>query len=1025
MNARPVVLTLLLILSSLSMALGDINTLQLQDSTPVHQAGDTVDCGTNASNVSLEVGSSEAEYNTGDTFEGWADAYCGVWNQSYYIAWGFVFNGETGSFMVNNGTFLFQTNNSSVSYHPTHTDHMNENTVNHYYLTAGNWTLQAHLYVDNGSGGWDSVSAQSEAFTVSTNLSTTACGYDTQQIDLMNSTSSAEILPVGDAWSVWFFVDCPMFTADNNVSYVLTNHNNSSFTPVEWHHNYSLDALWNHCNTYCYMEPDGSGWYYQRMFIYGHNEYSPLPEGLYDFNLTASYYNTSTQSWEVMEEISLTFEVWNASSFPDSGPEVDDAEVDVVVAEEEYTDGESISGSISLTNLVAGEDYIIDYFFNGTGVGSNSLNFTATNESHLEQVVLSSLSPGEYCLGANIYHVDETGWANFLVYDEDCFIVTGTGTSTNEDCDPPAHEDTSNLTVTLDQSAYDENETMIITLTMTCPATNGDRMYVTVWVEDENGLVGSAIDDVWDSSSDETVVYTYNTTAYTGSGTGEYTLYAEYYGDVLADFDFLDDDTVSFTVGEVPDSELCVVLDAEGNEVENLVFGAAGYNVSDYTENNNVTYGLPYQADIMTLCSATGGAVNQIQYWIEAEATGETTNVTYVEWTSTDGAGYEFMIQESAVIDMGPGIYILYTEYYVALDGMNFEFVDDDVDMVVFEVVDTDDNENIEPQLNCSELDTSGIDGEILIFNVSASYDEDDAVLAYIDVCWTPTNVTMWYTVTLNHTSSGTTVEGWEAQGVANFPTWWYALEHDEGHVTFPMDQHYGVANAWDLQVSSLPYSGEYCFNAHLKVFDDTNGGFHFMDEDGPVCFDVVLTNNENDGENESEGNEAGENATSDADGDGVADADDQCPDTPVGATVDATGCVPVDNSWNNVPPVVSAVIISPNLPMADEALTCAFMAFDADDDEVTTTLEWKVNGNVIAADVDTIDSGYSAGDDVMCTVVGWDGQTYGNTDADSVTILPSPDDVETAAQGLPALGTIGTLVAIAFGVGLTRRQDD
>ena len=47
------------------------------------------------------------------------------------------------------------------------------------------------------------------------------------------------------------------------------------------------------------------------------------------------------------------------------------------------------------------------------------------------------------------------------------------------------------------------------------------------------------------------------------------------------------------------------------------------------------------------------------------------------------------------------------------------------------------------------------------------------------------------------------------------------------------------------------------------------------------------------------------------------------------------------------------------------------------------------------------------------------------NTDADSVTILPSPDDVETAAQGLPALSTIGTLVAIAFGVGLTRRQDD
>ena len=168
------------------------------------------------------------------------------------------------------------------------------------------------------------------------------------------------------------------------------------------------------------------------------------------------------------------------------------------------------------------------------------------------------------------------------------------------------------------------------------------------------------------------------------------------------------------------------------------------------------------------------------------------------------------------------------------------------------------------------------------------------------------------------------------------------------------------------------------------------------------------------------------ETTPTDSDGDGVADEDDLCPDTPVGATVDATGCVQVDNTWSNVPPVVSAVIISPNLPMADESLTCAYSVFDADNDDVTTTIQWEINGNVIAVGVDTIESGYGVGDDVVCTVVGYDGQTTGNTDADSVTILPSPDDVETAAQGLPALSTVGTLLAIALGVGfLTRRQDD
>ncbi|MEL0313207.1 MAG: hypothetical protein VXA43_07430 [Candidatus Poseidoniales archaeon] len=897
MNARPVVLTLLLILSSLSMALGDINTLQLQDSTPVLQAGDTVDCGTNASNVSFEVESSEQEYNTGDTFEGWADVYCGIWNETYMVNWSLVLEGYGAA--QGYGLSHFETNASTVSYHSTHTDHMNENEAIKYYLNEGNWTFYATLSVDDGAGGWTTLFSLQDDFTVSANLSTTACTYTTDRINLMRSEPSAEILPEGDPWSMWFWVFCPHQFLDNKISFVLTNQNNSSYGPVVLEHNYSLfeissGGLSSNCDGFCYLQSDNDGgeWYYLRQFyiapwststtngsdIVSFNE--GLPEGVYDLNVTASFYNNTAQDWEFVESKDIEFEVWNASTFPDMGPDVDDTEATVTVAEQEYTDEESISGSISLTNLVEGEEYLIDYFLADLGGGA-SVNFTATNESHLEQVVLASLTHGEYCLGANIYHVDETGWANFLVYDEDCFIVTGT--STNEDCDPPAHEDTSNLTVTLDQSAYDENETMIITLTMTCPATNGDRMYVTVWVEDENGLVGSAIDDVWDSSSDETVVYTYNTTAYTGSGTGEYTLYAEYYGDVLADFDFLDDDTVSFTVGEVPDGEPCVILDEQGNIAEELIY-APGY-WTNLTESGNATYGVPYTAEIITLCSATGGAVNQIQYWIESEATGETTEVTVVEWTSTDGAGYEFMIEEDAVIDMGPGKYILHAEYYWALDGMNFEFVDDDIDWMWFVVVESDS------------------DGD-------------------------------------------------------------------------------GVADADD----QCP--------------------------DSPAGATVDATGCE-------------ETASTDSDGDGVADEDDQCPGTPVGATVDATGCVPVDNSWNNVPPVVSAVIISPNLPMADEALTCAFMAFDADDDEVTTTLEWKVNGNVIAADVDTIDSGYSAGDDVVCTVVGWDGQTYGNTDADSVTILPSPDDVETAAQGLPALGTIGTLVAIAFGVGLTRRQDD
>jgi hypothetical protein len=92
----------------------------------------------------------------------------------------------------------------------------------------------------------------------------------------------------------------------------------------------------------------------------------------------------------------------------------------------------------------------------------------------------------------------------------------------------------------------------------------------------------------------------------------------------------------------------------------------------------------------------------------------------------------------------------------------------------------------------------------------------------------------------------------------------------------------------------------------------------------------------------------------------------------------------------------------------------------------VTTTVVWNVNGNTIASGTDSISTGYAVGDEVQCVVSGSDGQAPGNTDSDTVTILPTVSDVEDGAgNGLPALGSVGTLLAIAIGVGLTRRQDD
>ena len=55
MNGRAFSLTLLLLLSSLANALAPSIPVVLDEPATTHYAGDTIDCGTNASNVSFEV----------------------------------------------------------------------------------------------------------------------------------------------------------------------------------------------------------------------------------------------------------------------------------------------------------------------------------------------------------------------------------------------------------------------------------------------------------------------------------------------------------------------------------------------------------------------------------------------------------------------------------------------------------------------------------------------------------------------------------------------------------------------------------------------------------------------------------------------------------------------------------------------------------------------------------------------------------------------------------------------------------
>jgi hypothetical protein len=341
MHARTLALALLLLLGSFSNTLSTIPSTILEDENAIQFAGDTVDCGTNASNISFEIESSQEEYDFGDTYSGALIAYCGLWDAAYKFEWN-ITDDDTGGWLITPIYLTFETNTSSVSYDPNYTDHFNEQNLHRPYLYDGNFTVNASLYADNGNGGWDIISSTNDSFTVSTNHSTTACSYNTSLIDLYTSTPSTwnesnssweyvedtnPILPVGsNGWGLWIYVDCSMWHTENRLSWSLTN-TNSSTTVSQDMHNYTIagqeinppSGVYSQpCDGYCGEQANGS-WYYARVF-----SLNDLLEGNYIFSVELSNYNESSSSWDFSTEMNSTFEVWNSTVIPAGPHTVDD-----------------------------------------------------------------------------------------------------------------------------------------------------------------------------------------------------------------------------------------------------------------------------------------------------------------------------------------------------------------------------------------------------------------------------------------------------------------------------------------------------------------------------------------------------------------------------------------------------------------------------------------------------------------------------------------------------------------------------
>jgi hypothetical protein len=114
------------------------------------------------------------------------------------------------------------------------------------------------------------------------------------------------------------------------------------------------------------------------------------------------------------------------------------------------------------------------------------------------------------------------------------------------------------------------------------------------------------------------------------------------------------------------------------------------------------------------------------------------------------------------------------------------------------------------------------------------------------------------------------------------------------------------------------------------------------------------------------------------------------CSVTPADGSDDGTTVDSNTVTISNTAPSITFVTITPASPTDAETLTCNYSGFsDADGDSDQSTYSWTVSGTEIGT-TDSLSTGYSAGDTVICIVTPSDGTDEGTDRSDNVSVTSS-----------------------------------
>ncbi len=400
MRNRTLLLALMFVFSSLSAAYAPERGTILEDTTSPQLTGNTVNCGTNASNVSFEVETHEEEYSHYDTVSPWLDLYCGVWNTTYMLYWGVLALDNYSE--VDSGAHQFVTNTSSVSYHPNHTDHFNEFDVSLYYMEPGNYSVYGNFY-ESVNGSWSYLANESWDFTVNTTTSTTACGYNETLVSMevpvagYHSYEGASVYPYAD-------IECPVLGTSYVFEWELHEQNSSTVVQTGWN---NFTATWQNVHLF----NDGSG-FFDDINLAFHN----LTEGVYTWSTVLTLSNGS-----YVDSANVTFEVWsNATNSTGCG--YDSAYTSIYayswygIFSEGDTFDSTVNSYCNLLNSTTMIEWTVAYASNSTIVAQQNQSWYVTSTSIAWNITHNPFEIGNYTFTAKLSVWDNTtqGW-NYIV----------------------------------------------------------------------------------------------------------------------------------------------------------------------------------------------------------------------------------------------------------------------------------------------------------------------------------------------------------------------------------------------------------------------------------------------------------------------------------------------------------------------------------------------------------------------------------------------------------------------------------